>query len=131
MSEEYTWENFKYEEFACRCGCGHNEMSVHTINALQRIRDKFPFPIIVSSGYRCKDHPIEAKKLTPGPHNTGFAVDVVCSGTMALLLLSLAINSDEFDGFGVSQRGDMDQRFVHLDQVGATQHRPRPHLWSY
>lgn len=126
-----TWDNFTYEEFTCKCGCGRNEMSDETITALQGIRDQVPFPMIISSGYRCEDHPIEAKKLTVGPHTTGYAVDVVCSGAAALLLFSLAIKSDEWDGFGISQRGDRDSRFVHLDQCEATENRPRPHLWSY
>ena len=131
MSEALTWINFTYDEFACKCGCARNEMDPDTIDALQAIRDQIPFPMIVSSGYRCEDHPIEAKKLTPGPHNTGLAVDIVCSGSAALMILSLALKSGEFDGFGLNQRGDMDQRFVHLDQCEASQYRPRPHIWSY
>lgn len=126
-----SWENFTYDEFACKCGCGRNEIEDSVIDSLQSMRDQIPFPMIISSGYRCEDHPIEAKKLTTGPHNTGLAVDIVCSGTAALLLISLAMKEESWNGFGINQRGDMDQRFVHFDQCEGSQHRPRPHIWSY
>jgi len=125
------WENFTLSEFECKCGCGLNEMTVETINALQRIRDKISFPMIISSGYRCRLHPDEIEKSNYGPHTTGQAVDVLCSGEQALLIMTLAVKEDEWYGFGFNQKGKFRQRFVHLDQCETSEGRPRPHVWSY
>ena len=125
-----SYKNFKLSEFDCR-HCGANEMQHHVIDNLQRMRDMCNFPFIISSGYRCKDHPIEAAKLTPGPHNTGWAVDIVCSHKQAISILVAGFDVEFFTGFGIAQRGDIDTRFIHLDACEAAPNRPRPHLFSY
>ena len=129
MSES-NWDNFEYDEFRCR-HCGDNMMSVEAIDELQVIRTQLAFPLIISSGWRCKHHPIEAKKLMPGPHSTGLAIDIVCSHREAILLMAAAMDAEYFTGFGIAQRGDADTRFSHLDSCEATSRRPRPHIWSY
>ena len=62
-----SWVNFKEEEFSCK-HCGKNGISHELINKLQSLRTELDFPFIITSGYRCEDHPIEAKKKTPGTH---------------------------------------------------------------
>ena len=61
-----TWENFTREEFTCKCGCGANEIKDELIDVLQEIRTEVGVPFPVSSGYRCPNHPVEAKKKAPG-----------------------------------------------------------------
>ena len=96
---------------------------------LDTLRDYCGFPLPVSSGYRCPEHPIEkAKKGGPGPHSTGMAADIAVSGAKAWKLLDQAFPLD-FTGIGVSQRGV--GRFIHLDMAPAKEGRPRPHVWSY
>ena len=58
---------------------------------------------IVSSGYRCPEYndQVSSSGLT-GPHTTGRAVDVVCSGD-ALKIMELAIKHG-MTGIGVSQK---------------------------
>lgn len=125
-----SWTNFEYKEFACR-HCGGNVMEHDTVDELQKIRDQLDFPFIISSGFRCAHHPRELAKLEPGPHQSGLAVDIVCSHREALLILAGAMESEYFTGFGIAQRGDVDTRFIHLDACEATARRPRPHVWSY
>ena len=56
-----SWKNFKLEEFSCK-HCGKNEINHKLIDKLQLLRDDLGFPLVISSGYRCPEHPIEAKK---------------------------------------------------------------------
>ena len=75
-----SWVNFKEEEFSCK-HCGKNGISHELINKLQSLRTELDFPFVITSGYRCEDHPIEAKKKTPGTHAEGLAADVYVRGS--------------------------------------------------
>ena len=52
---------FHPEEFACQ-HCGENGISELLLDKLQLLRTELDFPFKITSGYRCKDHPIEKKK---------------------------------------------------------------------
>ena len=69
-----SWENFKEEEFACQ-HCGKNNIDHLLIDKLQELRSDLGFSFVITSGYRCPDHPIEKKKSTPGAHALGLAAD--------------------------------------------------------
>jgi hypothetical protein len=122
-----SWKNFKLEEFSCK-HCGKNEINHKLIDKLQLLRDDLGFPLVISSGYRCSEHPIEAKKSKPGTHAEGIAVDIAVSHEKALEVLYKAI-AHGFKGIGVNQKGN--GRFIHLDIAEMGDSRPRPHLWSY
>lgn len=119
------FRNFEPYEFACKCGCNRSAMSETFMTKLQQLRDKYGRPMMVSSGYRCADHPIEEAKETPGAHNRGVACDIAVAREDAYELLKLALDVG-FTGIGVNQKGT--DRFLHLDldTVG-----PRPTVWSY
>jgi uncharacterized protein YcbK (DUF882 family) len=122
-----NWKNFKLDEFKCK-HCGENKIEYELIDKLQLLREDLGFPFIISSGYRCEEHPIERKKKKPGTHNLGIAVDIACSHKEALQIVSAA-EGYGFTGIGVNQKGN--GRFIHLDIAKATHDRPRPHIWSY
>ena len=122
-----SWKNFKLEEFSCK-HCGKNEINHKLIDKLQLLRDDLGFPLVISSGYRCSEHPIEAKKSKPGTHAEGIAVDIAVSHEKALEVLYKGI-AHGFKGIGVNQKGN--GRFIHLDIGEIEDGRPRPHLWSY
>lgn len=84
-------------------------------------------PLVITSAYRCKNHPVERNKATPGAHNLGVAVDIRIRGAEAVELLRLAMQDPTFKGFGISQKGAT--RFIHLDSGGGN--LPRPMIWSY
>ena len=109
-----TWKNFTREEFACECSCGTNEILDKTIDFAQSLRTELGFPLVVTSGYRCKDHPSEKKKSKPGSHNRGMAVDFGVSGGKAKLLVR-AILSRNLGGVGINQKGPQHARFIHGD----------------
>ncbi len=122
------YANFGPDEFRCQCGCGAVEMDPAFIALLQRIRDEFG-AMKITSGYRCPQHPIEAKKHAPGAHSTGQAADISVSGSRALHLLRVALSHDDIQGVGVNQRGAHSRRIIHLDNV--TEKLPRPTIWTY
>jgi uncharacterized protein YcbK (DUF882 family) len=118
------YPNFTEEEFKCK-HCGKAEMNAAFMGKLQHLRNAYGKPMVITSGYRCPEHPIEAKKSTPGAHASGQACDVGVQGTDAYNLLKLAF-ALEFTGIGVQQKGG--GRFIHLDTL---RNPPRPNVWSY
>ena len=118
------YPNFRESEFKCS-HCGKVNMQPEFIKKLQTLRTAFSKPMRITSGYRCPEHPIEAKKAAPGAHTTGCAADVAVQGQDAYELLRLAFHF-RFTGIGVQQKGS--GRFIHLDTLTES---PRPNVWSY
>ena len=116
------YPNFRKEEFNCRCGCGENRMRPEFMERLQALRTAYGKPMLVTSGYRCPKHPVEASKVMPGMHATGLAADIGVSGSEAIQVLRLAFDAG-FRGVGVQQKGS--GRFIHVDL------RETPTVWSY
>ena len=115
---------FKAAEMQCK-HCGKTEMNVEFLDRLLLVRKEWGKSMIITSGYRCAEHPIEAAKQTPGAHASGHAVDIGTSGADAHSLIRIAMEQG-MTGIGVSQKGA--GRFIHVDDLqGST----RPGVWSY
>ena len=138
MSRTYPdLTHFEWTEFLCKCGDPS-----HTIQDIPQtyiefvlhvdsvVRPNAGFPFYVSSGWRCEQHPIEKGKSAPGPH-TLEGMDVLCSHQKAYKLVGIAIEDPVITGIGISQKGPLESRFVHIDGCFKTPYRPRPHLWTY
>lgn len=119
------YPNFSADEFNCS-HCGKNEMQAEFMSRLQALRMRYGKPMKITSGYRCPEHPIEAKKDKPGAHASGLACDVGVDGKQAYELMKHAFALG-FTGIGVSQKGS-GSRFIHLDML---EEAPRPNIWSY
>ncbi len=119
-----TWENFTRDEFACT-HCGANEIQDETIDTAQRLRTVVGFPLPVTSGYRCPDHPIEKRKARPGTHAQGLAVDFGVRGKNARVLLAAIMLENAVQGIGINQKGSW--RFIHIDIVPDRNEL----LWTY
>lgn len=80
--------NFSRSEFACKCGCGLDEVEEELIRFLQALRDKVG-PIKIISGCRCPDH--NASKKVGGSKNsshiTGVAADISVPGVDPWIVL--------------------------------------------
>lgn len=115
--------DFKYfnrDEFACTCGCGTNYIQDGFIFTLDKLREACGFPFQITSGYRCPDHPEEAKKEAPGQHNAGLAADIkVKSGSEKYKIIKHATRLG-FAGIGVANT------FIHVDRRTST-----PVVWTY
>lgn len=122
MTDWSVYKHFSRGEFACKCGCGRADMQPLFLGRLQALRMIWGKPMIITSGYRCPDHPVEKAKASPGTHAQGIAADIGISGADAVALLRLALDAN-FTGIGVQQKGS--GRFLHLDI------REHPAIWSY
>jgi uncharacterized protein YcbK (DUF882 family) len=104
-------------------------MSPEFMDALDELREAYGKPLRVTSGYRCPEHPIEARKASAGAHSTGKAIDLAVDRGEAYEVLKLALAMDVFTGIGVQQKGS--GRFIHLDACEEPEMSPRPTVWSY
>ena len=129
-----TYKYFTEAELACS-HCNKQGINEQFMLKIESLREQLGFPFIVTSGYRCEQHPIEARKTAAGAHTTGRAIDIAVSGESAYKLISGALNvgttsqSAGFTGVGVNQKGH--SRFIHLDDIENSTTRPRPWVWSY
>jgi uncharacterized protein YcbK (DUF882 family) len=121
------YPNFKKTEFDCS-HTGANEMQDEFMNLLQQLRTQYGKPLKITSGYRDKTHPVEAKKTVRGAHNYGMAVDIAIDRAEAYKVLGIAIKLG-FTGIGIKQHGE--GRFIHLDTIPNNSEQPRPTIWGY
>lgn len=49
-------KNFSRWEFACKCGCGKDDIDEKLVNRIQVVRDIIRIPITIISGCRCEAH---------------------------------------------------------------------------
>lgn len=117
------WPNFTDEEIACSC-CGFFSPSPQfslLMDDAQVFRTVEKQPVPITSGYRCRRHPIEAKKSSPGEHTIA-ACDFGVVGQLAVKLMHFFLDRG-YVGIGVQQKGNA--RFIHIDR------RRVPAIWSY
>ena len=117
---------FSEKELSCTC-CGEYNFDDGFLLVLNQIRERCGFPLVVTSAYRCPNHPIEAAKENPGEgeHCTGMAIDIGVSHDKAHILLQVALSMG-IPRIGVNQKGA--GRFIHL---GMSPDFPYPTVWSY
>ena len=72
-------KNFKVSEFACKCGCGFDEIDQRVMNMAQVIRDELGVPVRVNSGCRCEKHNANSGGVKGSKHTKGQAADLSCS----------------------------------------------------
>ena len=73
--------NFDRSEFACKCGCGYDNIDVSLVLDLQRIRNRLGRPIIVTSGCRCEKHNAAEGGSYLSDHTKGLAVDIAVANS--------------------------------------------------
>jgi len=79
--------------------------------------------LVITSGYRSPDHPVEAKKSKPGEHTEGLAVDVAAvGGTPVFEIVEAAIDLG-CKRIGISRKSN----FIHL---GLSPNRVTS-IWTY
>lgn len=118
---------FSDRELTCKCGCGLLPPPDFRAK-LERLRERFGKPLIVTSGARCPDYNAAVSGTgRTGPH-TKRACDFGVRGDDALRLIDLALEQG-FTGIGVAQKGG--GRFIHVDDLPNEPGQPRPWIWSY
>lgn len=137
MQIEWVSEHFTLHELSCT-HCGVMPYGSGALDRLESLRMRYGFPMIVSSGHRCPEHPIEKNKPHgPGPHsvieNDNVTLDVKCYGKRSFWLVECALN-EGYTGIGINQKlgSAPSDRFIHIDRAPELlPHRPRPLIWSY
>ena len=69
-------KNFSRAEFACKCGCGLDNIDPRLVELLQAIRDFFNRPVRVVSGLRCPARNAKVGGAKRSKHLTGEAADI-------------------------------------------------------
>ena len=111
---------FKESELMCKCGCGKTDMDPMFMEMLDMLREELDRPVVLTSAYRCSNHPVEAGKERPGMHSEGKAADIkVSNGSERYRVLDAAYKLG-FTGVGVANG------FIHLDTRKGT-----PVVWRY
>ncbi|MGB2464774.1 MAG: YcbK family protein [Candidatus Puniceispirillaceae bacterium] len=119
-----TTPNFSAQEMACKCGCNRADMKQAFMNRLQSIRDQYG-PMIITSGFRCENHPAEKSKKNPGAHAQGRAADIAVDNATQASKLHQFGNQIGMLGVGIATK----QGFIHLDD--GHDHAVRPATWGY
>lgn len=102
------WPNFTPKEIACTC-CGEIAVDEESMDALQRLRDRWGEPLVINSGHRCFRHNKEVGGAPFSQHLT-LAFDVRMPKERHEAFVKLARQCG-FRGIG---HLDYDT-FVHLD----------------
>lgn len=127
--EPKDWIYFTEEEMRCK-GTGECNMDEEFMRKLIRLREDYGKPMIVSSGYRDISYNTVIGGARNSAHIYGKAVDILCHSNNAFTLTRLAMMHG-FTGIGVSQRGPVEKRFIHIDIMENSGETPRPTIWSY
>lgn len=117
-------EHFKVSEFACKCGCGKNDIDQRVINMAETIRLALGVPVRVNSGCRCPAYNAKVGGVKGSKHVLGKAADLSCSLGSAKMFETVKRLKDE------GKLPDLDycikyKTFIHIDCGGK-----RKSLWE-
>ncbi len=107
-TREKLTDNFYRDEFACRCGCGFDAISLLLVNRLQQVRDEIGNPIKITSGCRCTAHNKWEGGDSLSSHLIGHAVDISCTHSNKRMTL-LPVICRFFRRVGVKES------YIHID----------------
>lgn len=121
--------DFDHREFACRDGCGADQVSARLIDRLQAMRDEVHRPMLIRSGCRCRawnlhegGKPDSAHLTVPEDGELCEAADLVAPDSATRFDLIGAAIIAGFRRIGIGPD------FVHLD---VDVHKPQEVLWLY
>jgi len=100
--------NFNRAEYACKCGCGKDDIKDELAMKVQQVRDVLQRGIKINSGVRCPDHNYSIAANPTSSHIGGWAADLSYSGSAQRYELLNAI-MPIFDRVGIAKT------FIHVD----------------
>lgn len=103
-------KNFNKEEFACKCGCGFDEVDMELVNVLQDVRDHFGQPVRITSACRCAEHNKDVGGAERSKHLLGIASDIVVAKTSHRLVQDY-LEGKYPDTYGIGRY----KTFTHID----------------
>ena len=116
---------FVEREFKCKCGqCEGLPDKMppdELIDILCKIRAHFDMPLMIRSGYRCKEHNARVGGAKASRHLVGDAVDFVVIGIETKEVYAYCENLPNADKLGLAIKHNPQNKyagFVHLDTRG-------------
>jgi len=121
MNKGDLTNDFFRKEFACKCGCGQDNISVELVEKLQRARDATGVPFVIQSGVRCKKHNASEGGTKDSAHLSGLAADILCPNShIRYRMITVLIHLFSRIGIGAT--------FIHVD-IDPT--KPQEVIWLY
>ena len=102
LPEGYLSANFKASEFACKC-CGKipaEGIDEKLVGMLQQVRDHFGSPVVINSGYRCKEHNAAIGGEVKSQHLLGKAADIAVKSVKPNKVYAFLNNVNPRGGLG-------------------------------
>lgn len=115
-------ENFFADEFACKCGCGLNNINKSLVSMLQIAREQAGIGFTVTSALRCPVHNRNEGGLPSSSHLKGLAVDIKADSSQTRQKILSALISAGFDRIGIARS------FIHVDIDSS---KPANVCWLY
>ncbi|MFQ6341376.1 YcbK family protein [Campylobacter sp. VTCC 70190] len=115
---------FKEDEFKCKCGkceLPANVPSDELVEILCEIREHYKAPIIINSGYRCKEHNAKIGGAAKSQHTLGSAADFIVKGVKTEEVHSFILEKYGERELGIAIKHNPNNAyggFVHLDTRG-------------
>lgn len=103
-------QHFKRSEFACKCGCGFDDVNLKLIEVLEGVRNHFNAPVYINSGCRCQRHNHAVGGKPNSQHLLGNASDIKVKG-VAPEDVAGYLESKYPDKFGIGRY----KTFTHID----------------
>lgn len=103
---------FSPDEFKCKCKkCGNVGfvISHRLIEKLNAAREIYGKPMVINSGYRCKEWNELVGGVSSSAHLRGEAADIACSYSRDRFFMKKALYAAGFNRIGTSQG------FIHVD----------------
>ena len=122
---------FKLREFVCNC-CGKSKINRTFVKVLDAARayskdeDGSDIPFIITSGYRCENHP-ESKKNPQSSHIKGLAADILVKNSRERAVILGALMNAGFSRFGISSKKN-GANFIHVD---LDEDKAQGVIWTY
>ena len=122
LSAHVSTHEFRCRCLACRDKTGPVHVSPDLIQVLEAIRDYAGFPLVIASGYRCKDHNAAMGGADDSAHLRGEAADIkIVSSHQRFKIIEAAMLA------GVSRMG-FGSKFLHVD---VSVRLPQEIFWDY
>jgi zinc D-Ala-D-Ala carboxypeptidase len=100
--------NFDREEYACKCGCGKDDIKDELAAKVQLVRNIVKRGIRINSGIRCEKHNAAINATPSSSHIDGWAADLGYHGSAERYqILNAALQV--FDRVGIAKT------FIHVD----------------
>lgn len=113
---------FNDDEFACKCGCGLNNLNPELRRRLEKAREEAGVPFTITSACRCAAHNKKVGGVSNSAHLVGQAADIVTLPERRLAIVRALTNN--FDRVIIN----FEKNFTHVDVDSS---KPHPILGTY